>query len=222
MPPSVLPAKYYYFFWLLEPALTFAGGFSAILNPGNFGRSQLPDNLERNTLFIGDSSRGQMLISQLGSCFTLLGMISLSLVYLFKKHLDDKPVLLEKMMKGLLTPLAIADLRTETGNSVFVTLIPLPLSHLKSPSEWTHVIHCTIWITLGLFVTRISWLLGVGRPSAKSLSFIKPLSKTKTGQRPIPLPKTDSQLVVEQVTPQKEEDQSTTRRRNTPRKSRQS
>lgn len=36
-------------------------------------------------------------------------MISFSLFYLFKKHLDDKPVLQEKLVKGLLIPLAIAD-----------------------------------------------------------------------------------------------------------------
>lgn len=39
----------------------------------------------------------------------LLAMISFSLFYLFKKHLDDKPVLQEKLVKGLLIPLAIAD-----------------------------------------------------------------------------------------------------------------
>ncbi|WVQ64525.1 uncharacterized protein L199_002692 [Kwoniella botswanensis] len=209
---SVLPTRYYYFFWLVEPLLTIAGGLSAIINPEDFGRNQLPDGIERLTVGIGGSSRGQMVISQLGSCFILLAMISLSLVYLFKKHLDDKPALLEKMMKGLLVPLAIADLL-----HVFVTLIPLPISHLKSPSEWTYIIHCTVWITLSLFVTRACWLLGIGRPSARSLATASPLSKT--GQRPIPLPKTDSELVIEQVVP-KDGDIEGPRRRNTPRKTR--
>lgn len=39
----------------------------------------------------------------------LLAMISFSLFYLFKRHLEDKPVLQEKLVKGLLIPLAIAD-----------------------------------------------------------------------------------------------------------------
>ncbi|WVW81544.1 hypothetical protein I302_103539 [Kwoniella bestiolae CBS 10118] len=212
---SVLPAKYYYFFWVVESVLTIAGGLSAIINPEDFGRYQLSDSIERLTVGIGGSSRGQMVISQLGSCFILLAMISLSLVYLFKKHLDDRPALLEKMMKGLLVPLAIADLL-----HVFVTLIPLPISHLKSPSEWTHIIHCTVWITLTLFMTRVCWLVGIGRPSARSLSVARPSSPlSKTGQRRIPLPKTDSELVIEQVVP-KEAEAEGARRRNTPRKTR--
>ncbi|OCF59939.1 hypothetical protein L486_02612 [Kwoniella mangroviensis CBS 10435] len=211
---SVLPTRYYYFFWLVEPILTIAGGLSAIINPKDFGRYQLPDGIERLTVGIGGSSRGQMVISQLGSCFILLAMISLSLVYLFKKHLDDKPALLERMMKGLLVPLAIADVSVVV---VFVTLIPLPISHLKSPSEWTHIIHCTVWITLSLFVTRVCWLLGIGRPSARSMATASPLSRT--GQRRIPLPKTDSELVIEQVVP-KDGDSEGPRRRNTPRKTR--
>ncbi|WWC57861.1 uncharacterized protein I303_100396 [Kwoniella dejecticola CBS 10117] len=211
---SVLPKGYYYFFWILEPALTIAGGVSAITNPQDFGRQQLPDALERTSVGIGATSRGQMVISQLGSCFILLAMISISLVYLFKKHLDDTPAGLEKMMRGLLVPLAIADLL-----HIFVTLLPLPISHLKSPSEWTHIVHCTVWITLGLFITRVSWLLCIGRPSAKSLSKARPPSKT--GQRPIPLPKA-SELVVEQVLRPAVEAEQTgqPRRRNTPRKAR--
>ncbi|WRT63552.1 uncharacterized protein IL334_000457 [Kwoniella shivajii] len=210
--PSVLPSNYYYFFWLLEPALTIVGALSAILNPEDFGRHQLPDHIERPTTGIGSSSRGQMIVSQLGSCFMLLAMLSLSLVYLFKKYLDDRPVVLEKLFKGLLIPLAIADIL-----HVVVTLLPLPISHLKSPSEWTHVLHCTVWITLTLFVTRLSWLLGFGRPSAKSLSLVKPTSNIT--QRPFPLPKSDSELRVEQVVKPDAEVQ-TARRRNAPRQSR--
>ncbi|WWC67071.1 uncharacterized protein I206_100978 [Kwoniella pini CBS 10737] len=215
---SVLPNGYYYFFWILEPTLTIAGGISAIFNPENFGKNQLPNNIEKNTINIGSTSRGQIIISQLGSCFILLAMISLSLIYLFKKYLNDKPLILEKMLKGLLIPLAIADELTIYDHSVFVTLLPLPISHLKSPLEWTYILHCTVWITLTLFITRISWLIGIGRPSAKSLSFAKPLSKI--GQRPIPLPK-QSELVVEQVLKANVEETEQPRRRNTPRKTRQ-
>lgn len=45
----------------------------------------------------------------------LLAMISFSLFYIFKKHLEDKPVLQEKLVKGLLIPLAIADVSLYTA-----------------------------------------------------------------------------------------------------------
>lgn len=130
---SVLPAPYFYFFWLLEPILTVAGGVSAIYDPISFGGNTLPRNIERATLKMGNTVRGQIVVSELGSCkscsklplshlfltcvwvvvrvsgFMLLAMISFSLFYLFKKHLEDKPVLQEKLVKGLLIPLAIAD-----------------------------------------------------------------------------------------------------------------
>lgn len=47
--------------------------------------------------------------------FMLLAMISFSLFYIFKKHLEDKPVLQEKLVKGLLIPLAIADVSLYTA-----------------------------------------------------------------------------------------------------------
>ncbi|WVF66480.1 hypothetical protein IAT40_001220 [Kwoniella sp. CBS 6097] len=189
---SVLPTKYYYFFWLVEPVLTIAGGFSAIVYPEDFARDILSERVERSTIKMGQTSRGQMIICELGSCFMLLAMLSLSLLYIIKKHLNDRPAIQEKLVKGLLIPLAIADLL-----HIAVTLLPLPISHIKSPSEWTHVLHCTVWITLTLFAVRLSWLMGIGRPSAKSLSMVQPISKT--AQRSIPLPKTQSELAVEKA-----------------------
>lgn len=50
--------------------------------------------------------RGRALI-RIG--FFLLSMINLSLFPLFKKHLSHNPEVQEKMVKGLLIPLAIAD-----------------------------------------------------------------------------------------------------------------
>ncbi|WVQ94098.1 hypothetical protein IAU59_001176 [Kwoniella sp. CBS 9459] len=193
---SVLPSKYYYFFWLVEPALTIAGGLSAILYPEDFARDILSERVERSTMAMGRTSRGQMIICELGSCFTLLAMISLSLLYIIKKHLNDRPKIQEKLVKGLLVPLAIADIL-----HIAVTLLPLPVSHIKTPSEWTHILHCTVWITSGLFAVRVAWLLGIGRPTAKSLSKVQPASRT--AQRPIPLPmplpKTESELFVEKA-----------------------
>lgn len=65
---SVLPAPYFYFFWLLEPILTVAGGVSAIYDPISFGGNTIPRNIERATLKMGSTVRGQIVVSELGSC----------------------------------------------------------------------------------------------------------------------------------------------------------
>ncbi|OWZ79191.1 hypothetical protein C365_02119 [Cryptococcus neoformans Bt85] len=188
---SVLPAPYFYFFWLLEPILTVAGGVSAIYDPISFGGNTIPRNIERATLKMGSTVRGQIVVSELGSCFMLLAMISFSLFYIFKKHLEDKPVLQEKLVKGLLIPLAIADLL-----HIAVTLLALPMSHLENPSQWTYILQSTVWITSGLFIVRLAWLFGIGRATAKSRlqSQLSP-----THQARLPLPKGNSEAMVEQV-----------------------
>ncbi|KAL0244004.1 hypothetical protein I308_105267 [Cryptococcus tetragattii IND107] len=188
---SVLPAPYFYFFWLLEPILTVAGGVSAIYDPISFGGNTLPRNIERATLKMGNTVRGQIVVSELGSCFMLLAMISFSLFYLFKRHLEDKPVLQEKLVKGLLIPLAVADVL-----HIAVTLLPLPMSHLENPSQWTYILHSTVWITSSLFIVRLAWLFGIGRATAKSMLESR---RSPTRQARLPLPKGNSEAMVEQV-----------------------
>lgn len=65
---SVLPAPYFYFFWLLEPILTVVGGVSAIYDPISFGGNTIPRNIERATVKMGSTVRGQIVVSELGSC----------------------------------------------------------------------------------------------------------------------------------------------------------
>ncbi|WVO14905.1 hypothetical protein L204_102545 [Cryptococcus depauperatus] len=188
---KVLPPFYYYYFWIFESVLTIAGGISAIVDPIKWTANLMPSYLERSTLNMGHTSRGQTITGQLGSCFLLLGMISVSLFYLFKKHLNDQPVIQEKLVRGLLIPLAIADL-LHTG----MTLLPLPVSHLKNPSEWTFMLHATVWITLGLFIVRIAWLFGIGRASTQ----IKRSTVSSIHRARLPLSKANSEAVVEQIT----------------------
>ncbi|WVQ80293.1 hypothetical protein IAT38_002398 [Cryptococcus sp. DSM 104549] len=191
---SPLPPHYYYFFLFLEPILTIAGAFRAIVDPTGFARDLVPVKIERASSGWGGSIRGRAVTSELGSCFLLLALISLSLFRLFKKHLEDKPMLQEKMVKGLLVPLAIADIL-----HIAVTLLQLPMSHLQSPSQWTYLLHSTVWITTGLFITRVSWLLGIARGSPSSPKHqISPSTsprvghKTLTGQMRVPLPKAEA------------------------------
>ena len=72
---------------------------------------------------MGRTVRGQIVIGGLGNCeptswsleltgsgFFLLAMISFSLFPVFRS-IKDRPQLQEKLVTGLLTPLAIADVR---------------------------------------------------------------------------------------------------------------
>ncbi|KAK4683830.1 hypothetical protein P7C73_g6387, partial [Tremellales sp. Uapishka_1] len=142
---SVLPLHYYYFFFLVEPALTIAGAFYAIFMPEKYGADLLPPRIERVTSIVGGTTRGQMVIGGLGSCelafvgsskkgssleagFLLLAMISLSLFPIIKNTLKGQPEIQLKLVKGLLVPLAIADYRAHpTTPSHVVPPVPEPM-----------------------------------------------------------------------------------------------
>ncbi|WVQ76441.1 hypothetical protein IAR50_006108 [Cryptococcus sp. DSM 104548] len=188
---SVLPGPYYYFFWLVEPLLTVAGGVSAIYDPVKFAKDSLPLTIEKASALVGKSVRGQLVTTQLGSCFLLLAMISFSLFWVIKKHFNENPAVQQKLVKALLIPLAIADLI-----HIGLTLLALPVSHLQDPSAWTYVLKGNVWITSVLFLVRSSWLLGIARPSAAS---IKDSVLSPTKQARLPLPKTASEYAVERV-----------------------
>ncbi|KAK1926278.1 hypothetical protein DB88DRAFT_481304 [Papiliotrema laurentii] len=154
-----LPAVYYYFFWLCEPALTLAGAEYAIRRPQDYGSDMLPVGMERSTAGIGRTIRGQMIIGGLGSCFFLLALISLSLFPTIKRSLPDRPDIQGRLAKALLIPLAIADI-----SHIVMTLLPMPISFLQSPGKWTTLINGNVWITVFLFLIRSAYLLGIGRP----------------------------------------------------------
>ncbi|ORY31934.1 hypothetical protein BCR39DRAFT_524678 [Naematelia encephala] len=160
-----LPASYYYFFWLVEPALTLCGAIYAIFLPEKYASELLPPHYERVTTIMGNTVRGQIVIGGLGSCFLLLAMISLSLFPIIKHTLKDQPAAQAKLVKGLLIPLAIADL-----THIFVTLIPMPMSLLETPQKWTTLVNGNVWITTVLFIVRVSYLLGIGRKKTASPS----------------------------------------------------
>ncbi|ORX33545.1 hypothetical protein BD324DRAFT_639238 [Kockovaella imperatae] len=164
-PRRPLPGLYYYFFWLIEPALTLAGAWSAISNSQGYA-ADLLHNEEPGTVNLGKTIRGQIVVGGLGSCFLLFAMISLSLFPIIKRSLPDRPDIQERLVKGILIPLAIADL-----THISMTLLPLPMSLLQQPLKWTYMIHCNVMITAFLFLVRSMYLLGVGRgKSAKRAS----------------------------------------------------
>ncbi|EIW67851.1 hypothetical protein TREMEDRAFT_32751 [Tremella mesenterica DSM 1558] len=142
-----LPKRYYYMFWLVEPFLTILGAGYAIFLPEKYASSLLPETVERSTIGIGATTRGQMVIGALGSCFFLIAMISFSLFPVIQS-LPESPTKVS-LVKALLIPLAIADL-----SHIIVTLLPLPISLFKSPTSWTGLIHGNVTITIILFLVR--------------------------------------------------------------------
>jgi hypothetical protein len=64
----ILPAPYFYFFFLVEPILTLAGAAYAIFLPETYGRELLPRAVEIGTDAVGGSTRGRLIIGCLGNC----------------------------------------------------------------------------------------------------------------------------------------------------------
>lgn len=113
----------------LNQALILSGAYYAIVSPEAYGADLLPEGVERVTVIIGQTTRGQMLTGGLGSCesrqrqqldphaddqftrlgFLLLAMMSLSLFPIIRRHLVHEPHIQEKLVRGMLVPLAIAD-----------------------------------------------------------------------------------------------------------------
>ncbi|TXT07399.1 hypothetical protein VHUM_03119 [Vanrija humicola] len=147
--PDTLPPHYFYFFWLLEPGLSVAGAFYAVLWPEDYALDLLPSTTERITNIVGRTVRGQMVVTQLGSLFLLLAMISFSLFPLFKWTLGSQPAVQEKLVRGLLVPLYIGD-----TPSIILTLLPLPNELRWAPLQWTQLIHGNVDVTVLLIIWR--------------------------------------------------------------------
>jgi hypothetical protein len=142
----------------------------------------LPAGRERLSDYLGHSMRGQMILGGLGSCFFLLAMISFSIFWVAKRHLEPYPAAQAKVVSALLVPLAIGDvslrrqqrcncadktrsasrssseflhLRNEPAKqaSVFLTLLPLPVSLIYAPRQWTTL----IWGNVGITAVLLLW-----------------------------------------------------------------
>ncbi|KAL7418973.1 hypothetical protein Q5752_006657 [Cryptotrichosporon argae] len=150
-----LPSAYYYFFWLVEPILTLAGAAYAIFLPTTYAAALLPSGVERSTAGLGSTVRGQMVVCCLGSCFLLLALISFSL---FPTVRALPAAHQEPVVRALLVPLAVADLV-----HIALTLLPLPLSLVLRPGQWTGPIYGNVAITACLFLARAAYLAGLGR-----------------------------------------------------------
>ena len=94
---------------------------------------------------------------QLAHVVGLLGLINLFVLGAARKYLFAHPVLQEKIVRALLTPLLIADVM-----HLSITWWALGESRWH-PRDWSGLLWITFLTGLSLLVPRLAWHLGIGR-----------------------------------------------------------
>ncbi|KAG8976053.1 hypothetical protein FRC05_004684 [Tulasnella sp. 425] len=153
----VLPHVYFLIFNIIEPAMTTAAAVMAIGTSDWYYNETLPSDGKPAA---GLTLRAQLIVRQLGNCYFLLGLISLCVFSAIRGAVPNNPAAQEKLVGGLLTALAIADL-THVGLSV----LGMPLDLVFQPSRWNGIVHGNITVTIGLFLCRMAWFAGIRRNS---------------------------------------------------------
>ena len=174
---TALPCGYWIIFGLYEPMLSISGFVGALADPkkvSSTARSPLncrrhisislskahdaqapwpsgsapPDPLARAT---------QVTMLQLAHVVGLLGLINFFVLGAARKYLFAQPVLQEKIVGALLTPLLIADV-------VHLSITWWALGDSRWQSwDWSGLLWITFLTGLSLLVPRAAWHLGVGR-----------------------------------------------------------
>lgn len=153
----VLPHVYSFVFNILEPAMTTVAASLAIGVPDWYYNETLPSGGKPGAAL---TLRTQLVVCQLGNCYFLLGMISLCVMSAIRRAVPYDPVAQEKLVGGLLTALAIADL-THVG----LSLLGMPLALVFEPRKWNAIVHGNITVTIALFLCRMGWFAAIGRRS---------------------------------------------------------
>jgi len=155
-PRSALPPVYYAIFGIFEPTVTLIGFIGAFMDLTKTHNMQAP--------WPSHISPPQQLplatrvtVVQLAHVCGLLGLINFFLLRAARQYLSGQPVLQEKVVAGLLTPLVIGDV-------LHISFTLWALGDVRwNVSEWTVVIWLTVLIGLALFIPRIAWHMGIGR-----------------------------------------------------------
>ena len=96
-------------------------------------------------------------VVQLAHVCGLLGLVNVFLLRAVRQYLSGQPILQEKIVSALLTPLLIGDV-------LHIVLTLWALGDVRwNVSEWTVVIWATVLIGLSLLIPRITWHMGIGR-----------------------------------------------------------
>ena len=174
-PTTALPWSYWILFGLYEPLLAISGFVGAVADPKKVSEfeplrllsvptpilykapdAQAPwpsgsapsDPLARAT---------QVTMLQLAHVIGLLGLINLLVLGAARKYLFAHPVLQEKIIGALLTPLLIADV-------VHISITWWALGESRWHIwDWSGLLWITFLTGFSLLVPRIAWHIGVGR-----------------------------------------------------------
>ncbi|GFZ47902.1 hypothetical protein JCM24511_05649 [Saitozyma sp. JCM 24511] len=97
---------------------------------------------------MGGRHVGRMMIGPLGPRFFLIGLTEFSLVWTVTHHVTSLAAQ-EKIFRGFMICLCLAD-----WTHIILTLLPLPISHLQSPGQWTYLLHGNATLTFSAFLIR--------------------------------------------------------------------
>ncbi|KAI0723254.1 hypothetical protein C8Q76DRAFT_389434 [Earliella scabrosa] len=155
-PHTALPWFYWLIFGLYEPLLAISGFLGAVFDPKKAHDAQAP--WPSGSAPPGPLSRAtQVTMLQLAHVVGLLGLINLFVLGAARKYLFAHPVLQEKIVRALLTPLLIADVM-----HLSITWWALGESRWH-PRDWSGLLWITFLTGLSLLVPRLAWHLGIGR-----------------------------------------------------------
>ncbi|KAH9943484.1 uncharacterized protein BXZ73DRAFT_97524 [Epithele typhae] len=154
--PHALPWAYWAIFGLYEPLLAVSGFLGAIVNPKKAHDNQAPwpagvappEPLTAAT---------QVTILQLAHVVGLLGLINFFVLGAARKYLGAHPVLQEKIVGALLTPLLLADVV-----HISITWWALGESRWRV-ATWSSLLWITFLTGFSLLVPRVAWHMGIGR-----------------------------------------------------------
>lgn len=155
-PQSAIPGFYYAVFGFYEPFLTLLGLAGTLVDPKRTHDAQAPWPNGAPPMSPLPLASLVTLV-QLAHVCALLGLMNIFMLSTARKYLYSQPVLQEKIVGALLTPLMIGDVV-----HLYVTLWALGPERWNV-KQWSPVLWSTLLTGLTLMVPRIAWHLGIGR-----------------------------------------------------------
>ncbi|KAI9793591.1 MAG: hypothetical protein M1833_000736 [Piccolia ochrophora] len=140
---AILPPIPKYVFAVFEPISLVAGFISAVSNPALFTSSQIPRASPETPL----SPHGLMTVLQLGSLYLLMAFVAIAIFYTTTEV---------KVVRAYVFALLLGDI-----GHLGMTYYVLGFDQFADIRGWNAMAWGNIGITMGLFITRTSYLLGL-------------------------------------------------------------
>ncbi|EJF61191.1 hypothetical protein BD309DRAFT_957006 [Dichomitus squalens] len=155
-PTTALPWIYWVLFGLYEPLLAIMGFAGAMADPKTIHDAQAP--WPSGSAPPGPLAKAtQVTMIQLAHTVGLLGLINVFVLGAARKYLFAHPVLQEKIVGALFTPLLFADV-------VHIIITWWALGDNRWHFwEWSSLLWLTFLTGFSLLIPRVAWHMGVGR-----------------------------------------------------------